>query len=93
MNNLINVLDCGYIFKHPNKNLVTYIITKFEDVSEKIIPLFNQYKIEGVKTLDFEDFKRAAEIVKKKDHLKLEGLEEIKLIKSRMNKNRYINLG
>jgi hypothetical protein len=89
MNNLINALGCGYIFKHPNRNLVTYTITNFENIYYKIIPLFNQYKIRGIKALDYEDFCKAAEILKRKDHLNLEGLEQIKLIKSRMNKNRY----
>jgi hypothetical protein len=54
-----------------------------------MIPMFNKHKIIGVKSLDYLDFCLAAELVNKKDHLTLEGLEEIRKIKSRMNKNRY----
>jgi len=43
----------------------------------------------GVKLLDYLDFCLAAELVNKKAHLTLEGIEEIRKIKSRMNKNRY----
>jgi hypothetical protein len=39
--------------------------------------------------LDFQDFCKVAELVNKKAHLTLKGLEEIKLIKSKMNKLRY----
>ena len=61
-------------------------------IYNKVIPFFNQYKIIGIKSLDFEDFCKTAEIVKSKDHIKMEGLGQIKLIKSRMNKNRYIKM-
>jgi hypothetical protein len=46
-----------------------------------MIPLFNKYKIIGVKLLDYLDFCLAAKLVNKKAHLTLEGLEEIKKIK------------
>jgi hypothetical protein len=54
-----------------------------------MIPLFNQYKIRGVKLLDYLDFCQVAEFIKAKDHLNSEGLKKIQLIKSRMNKGRY----
>jgi len=69
---------------------VEFRVAKFEDIYKKIIPVFNKYKIMGVKYKDFEDFCKVAEIIKKGDHLTLEGLEEIKKIKSGMNKSRYV---
>jgi len=90
MDNLVNVLGCGYIFKHPNKNSVTYAITKFEDIHKKIIPLFDKSLILGEKSKDFEDFCKVVRLVNKGTHLTLEGLEEIRKIKSRMNRARYI---
>ena len=57
-----------------------------------MIPLFKEHKIIGVKSLDFQDFVLVAEIIKRKDHLTLEGIERIKLIKSKMNRSRiHIN--
>ena len=39
----------------------------------------------GVKVKDFEDFKYVSVLMKNKNHLTKEGLEEIRKIKSRMN--------
>jgi len=55
-----------------------------------MIPLFKQYEIKGTKYLDFLDFCLVAELMKNKSHLTVEGLEKIRLIKSRMNKGRHI---
>ena len=44
----------------------------------------------GIKSLDYEDLCKAAEVINKKDHLTLEGLKEIKKIKLGMNKGRYL---
>ena len=54
-----------------------------------MIPLFNKYRIIGEESKDYKDFVLAAEIMKKKDHLTLEGLEQIRTVKSRMNRARY----
>ena len=88
---LINILDCGYTYKHPNENIIRYIVTKFEDINEKIIPLFKKYKIIGEKSRDFEDFCKVAKLINNKAHITPEGLEEIRLIKFRMNQSRYNN--
>jgi len=55
-----------------------------------MIPLFKQYEIKGTKYLDFLDFCLVAELMKNKCDLTLEGLEKIRLIKSKMNKRRHI---
>jgi LAGLIDADG endonuclease len=89
INNIRNVLSCGFITKDLKRSTIVLKISKFENVYYKIIPLFNKHRIIGVKLLDYLDFCLAAELVNKKAHLTLEGLEEIRKIKSRMNKNRY----
>jgi uncharacterized protein involved in tellurium resistance len=43
-----------------------------------------------VKALDFKDFCEIAELINKKDHLTVEGLNKINKIKENMNKGRYI---
>jgi hypothetical protein len=88
INALVNILGYGTVSKHSTRNFVTFTVAKFEDVYGKMIPLFNQYKI-GVKSLDFKNFCEAAELVNKKAHLTLDGLEQIRSIKSRMNLARY----
>jgi hypothetical protein len=72
----MNTLNCGNIYKDNNTVILT--IYKFKDIYNKIIPLFNEYKIRGVKSLDFQDFCKIAKLVNEKAHLTLEGLKKIK---------------
>ena len=68
---------------------VNFQITKFSDITNKIIPFFNQYPILGVKSLDFIDFKKVCNIIKTKEHLiSLSVFNNILEIKSGMNQNR-----
>ena len=87
MNYLVKTLGCGNAYSRSNRGIVELTMSIFEDIYTKIIPLFNKYKIEGVKYLDFEDFKKAAaaELINSKAHLTLKGLEEIRKIKLGMN--------
>lgn len=85
---LANVLKCGNVYKHTKRGIVSLVISNFEDIYYEVIPMFKTYNVKGVKHLYFEDFCLAAEIIKKKDHEKSEGMEQIKLIKSRMNKRK-----
>lgn len=84
-----NFLGEGSIVKHKKRNYIYYSVSKFEDIYLKVIPFFKKYQIIGEKSLDFEDFCKVAELIKNKTHLTKQGLKEILLIKSGMNKNRY----
>lgn len=64
------------------------MVTSFKDITEKVIPFFDKYPIQGTKILDFLDFKRVADLMKNKAHLSKEGLDEIRFIKSKMNSRR-----
>ena len=48
----------------------------------ELIPLFEKYPVLGIKSQDFLDFKKAAELIKNKAHLEESGLAKILLIKS-----------
>lgn len=89
MNFLINILGCGNVYDSSNENAAELRISKFNEIKEKMIPFFNKYEIRGVKTLDYDDFCKAAILIKDKVHLTSSGLEEIRKIKSRKNKARY----
>jgi len=65
-----------------------FIVERLSDLTEKIIPFYDKYRIHGVKALDFADFCKAAEIMKVKGHLTESGLEELRLIKAGMNTGR-----
>ncbi len=83
MEKLIDYLGCGYISER--EDIVDFVVTKLEDIINKIIPFFEKYPILGVKSENLKDFCKVAELMKNKEHLTVEGLEKIRLIKSRMN--------
>jgi hypothetical protein len=77
------------------------MVTGFKDMMEKILPFFDKYplsfmqdlyrscmKVIGSKSQDLADFKLIVKLIKNKTHLTEIGLEEIRSIKSRMNKSR-----
>ncbi len=85
---LISYLGCGLYSPDSKGEGVDFVVTRLSDITEKIIPFFTKYKIQGVKALDFTSFCKVAEIMKNKGHLTESGLDEIRLIKAKMNKGR-----
>ena len=69
-------------------NTVSLAITKTSELIEVIIPFFEKYPIQGVKSLDFADFKNVAKMKCAQEHLTIEGLNRILEIKLNMNKHR-----
>jgi hypothetical protein len=65
-------------------------IAKFTDINEIIIPFFEKHPIEGVKSLDFEDFKKVCKLIENKKHLTPLGIKTILDIKLNMNQNRKL---
>lgn len=85
---LIMIFDCGRYALRKNKLAGDFVVNKFSDILLKIIPFFDQYSLQGDKSLDFADFKRASDIMKSEGHLTPEGLEQIRKIKEGMNTGR-----
>nr|YP_008964973.1 LAGLIDADG endonuclease [Annulohypoxylon stygium]AHB33532.1 LAGLIDADG endonuclease [Annulohypoxylon stygium] len=83
---LVNYLGCGTIILF--NSAIEYRVTRFSDLTDKIIPLFQKFPIQGVKFLDYKDFVRVLELMNNKLHLTPNGLEQIKFIKENMNKGR-----
>jgi hypothetical protein len=71
-----------------SNNTVSLAITQISELIEIIIPFFEQYPIQGLKSLDFEDFKKVAMMIGAKEHLTIKGLNRILEIKLNMNKHR-----
>jgi len=75
-------MQCGRLISQ-DRTVVSFVVTRFSDIDERIIPFFDKYKIQGVKNQDFLDFKKVANLIKNGVHLTNKGLEEIKKIKKR----------
>ena len=78
-------LGCGLIYVIQKESRVNLVIINLQDIINILIPKLNQYPLQGIKRLNFEDFKLVVELIEKKEHLTLEGLNKIRKIKSGMN--------
>ena len=84
MKSLVKYLGCGSV--SYDRESISFVVTKFEDITDKVIPFFDEYQIVGVKFQDYQYFKRVTELMKNRDHLTPEGLDLIRKIKANMNK-------
>jgi hypothetical protein len=80
-------LNCGAVYAKSD-NAFVFKVQKFEDLTKKIIPLFANNKIQEIKQLDYLDFCQVAKLMNAKKHLTIEGLDQIRKIKSGMNRGR-----
>ena len=85
---LVKYLGCGRIYNDTNAAVSRLIITRLEDLNDKVIPFFLKYQIQGVKYLDYLDFVKVAELMKNKTHTTAEGVDIISKIKANMNKSK-----
>lgn len=70
--------------------MARFVVNKFNDNMNKIIPLFEKYPLLSVKRLDFQDFCKVSCILKEKKFFNEneEDILKIKIIKSNMNNGR-----
>jgi hypothetical protein len=85
---LVNYFGCGRIEVRSKRELVDFVVSKFSDINNIIIPFFSQYSLQGSKSADYRDFLTVASLMKDKSHLTHEGLAQILKIKSKMNSGR-----
>jgi len=56
LRSFISFFGSGLFNYHSGNNKSgVFIVRKFSDISEKILPFFSDHKIEGIKREDFED--------------------------------------
>lgn len=91
LENIPKYFGCGEVKQSASRaNILTFKVVKFSNNFEKIMPFFLQYNIQGIKLEDFNSWCQVAELIKAKKHLTHEGLEEIRQIKSQMNRGRAV---
>ena len=84
---LISYFGCGKYSKR--KEAGDFKVLSIADINKKIVPFFSEYQLQGVKSLNFADFRSVAKIMEMKGHLTQEGLKQIRRIKMGMNKGRF----
>ena len=86
MRSLVDYLGCGKIY--VNVGSVDFIVTKFSDITNKLVPLFEKYPIQGIKYLNYLDFLKVVQLMKNDLHLTGKGVKLILKIKAGMNLGR-----
>jgi len=89
MRSLIDYFSCGKVYKR--NDAYDFRVFKHSDLTNKIIPFFQNYPIQGVKHRDYLDLCKAADLIQNKAHLTSEGFDKILIIKSGMNIGRDHN--
>lgn len=87
LKSLVEYWGCGKYYVRREGFACDFVVTKLSDITEKILPFFDKYPIQGLKKLDYLDFKRVAVLMQTKSHLIKES-EQIREIKSGMNRGR-----
>lgn len=88
MEKIVEYFGSGKIYKYSGKSAVSLSIVDFSDISNKLIPFFNQYSVIGIKLYDYLDWCKIHNLMTNRSHLTVEGVISIRDIKSGMNTGR-----
>ena len=95
---LVDLFGCGRIIEN-NRNddhhhlLTRYSVKRRADLTDRIIPFFEEHPLITAKRIDFEHFTRVLHMMSSGLHLTPEGLREIALTTEKMNRrqrSRYL---
>lgn len=76
----------------PVVNVLHYRVTNIQDLINVIIPHFEKYSLITQKQADFKLFKEIVQIIKRGEHVKQEGLQQILNLRATLNKGLSENL-
>jgi hypothetical protein len=90
---LRDFFGCGRINRNERRDnhrepLYRYVVRRFADLSEIIVPFFEQYPLLTAKHENFRKFMEVLELMKQRRHLDLLGLSEIERIVETMNRRK-----
>ena len=76
---------CGVVrVNHDDR--YCYRVRQFSHLKDIIVPFFEKHKLLTTKRLDFEKFRRVLLMMEKKQHLTVDGLNQIREIQQTMNR-------
>jgi len=80
----------GKIYKYAGKSAISLIIVDFKDITNILVPFFNENPIIGIKLYDYFDWCKIHSLMLNRSHLTVEGINSIRKIKSGMNTGRNL---
>lgn len=69
----MDFFGCGYVTIYAKRSVCEYVVTKLDDIVENIIPFLAKYPVVGSKYFNCLGFNCAANILKNKEHLNIDG--------------------
>src|SRR5690606_41452394 len=89
LKNFIVIFGCGRFVTKNTKEYGEFIVEKYSDIRDKIVPFFEKYPhhplggggLQSIKKENYLDFKKIKELINKKIYLTLKGIKNIKKIK------------
>lgn len=88
LSSLVQYFNCGVISLDSRNPVNSFTVSRFSDITDKILPFLAKYPLQGSKSSDYIDFCLIAGLIKDKAHLTQEGVKHISQIKAGMNKER-----
>ena len=93
LEDLQQFFDCGKIYvnrrtDNHKENLYRYCVRSISDIQNKIIPFFNDHRLQTAKYQDFQIFCEVIELINQRSHLNNLGIEKIKALIMSMNRRK-----
>lgn len=88
MQKIVEYFGSGKIYKYAGKSAVSLSIVDFKDITNILVPFFNENPIIGIKLYDYLDWCKIHSLMLNRTHLTVEGINSIRKIKSGMNTGR-----
>lgn len=90
---LIKFFKCGKIFLNKrydnhNENIYRYCVRSKKDLTEIIIPFFNQNQLKTAKKEDFKIFAKIVDMMNENKHSELKGIKQIARMIEKMNRKK-----
>lgn len=84
-------LGCGRLYqlsyeRYGWKPHVKYMVSAIQDLHDKVIPFLEKYPLRAKKRHSFKLFRKAVDIVYRKEHLTEKGIQALLDIRQKMNK-------
>jgi hypothetical protein len=87
---IAQTLDIGEVIKIKNRDSALFYVTKFDDITKVIIPIFQEFPLQTTKHLDFICLSKAALIKLNSEKISKTDLIKTKKLKETMNNSRLI---
>jgi hypothetical protein len=78
---------CGVVRKNREERMA-YRVRSLENLNQRIIPFFDQHPLKSRRRIDFLKFRKILQLMNRGEHLKPEGIQQIRAIASKMNRGR-----